>query len=229
MCTWTPRSRSPPRHTSRAARTSRSSALRPNLLAARPTARPGAVSGADVGVQAEQHRQARCRAPPSDADAGRAAQRGGRSSSADSTATHRSGRPGCGLVDGREQVGVGLADAFERRPGCGDSRGAGARPLPAGHHVGAPAAGREHLGDGRQVVGLERVLPHPRVREGHLHRGGRFGQRGHVDDVERASRTARRPPVSRSRSARSPGLGTGSRGMVRSRVERHGGSTAPFR
>ena len=93
-------------------------------------------------------------------------------------------RPGRGLVDGGEQVRVGLPDALEGRPAGGDAGGAGTRPLPEGDDVGAPSARGQHLGDGREVVGLERVLPHPRVREGHLDRGRGFGQRGHVDDVE---------------------------------------------
>ena len=66
-------------------------------------------------------------------------------------------------VDDRDQVGVGLADALDGR-----QRRAHAWPpralahSPARHHVGSPTPGREDLDDRRQVVGLERVLPHPR-------------------------------------------------------------------
>ena len=50
---------------------------------------------------------------------------------------------GC-LVDGREQVGVGLADTLERRPAGRDPGGPRAGPLTAGDDVGTPPARGEH-------------------------------------------------------------------------------------
>ena len=127
-------------------------------------------------------------------------------------------------VDDREQVGVGLADPLERRPVGGDAGCAGARPLTAGHDVGAPAPVREELGDGRQVVGLEGVLPHPGRGERRFDSPGGPVDGRDVDDVQRGAVDLGGPrqPVAEDR-VRRHGVGRDRPGVhrCRSRVSRH--------
>ena len=116
------------------------------------------------------------------------------------------GVPGDDGPDRRVEVGVGLADALEADPGVRDAGRAGRRPLAARDDVRAEAASRPPWRaaiTARDVVGLDRVLPDPRVGErGAELRGGRRDRRL-VGQVERRP-VAARPPA-RRRLERSSG------------------------
>jgi hypothetical protein len=83
------------------------------------------------------------------------------------------------------KVGIGLADTLERDPPVRDAGAASDRPLAPRHDVGTEPASGHLRHDLRDVVGLDRVLADPRVREGRADLGGRPVQRAQVGDVGR--------------------------------------------
>ncbi len=88
-------------------------------------------------------------------------------------------------ADGRREVGVGLADALEGDPVVGEARLGGGGPLAARHDVGAEAACCDLGHDRRDIVGLDRILADPRIRECLANARRRLVQRIEVGDVRR--------------------------------------------
>ena len=169
MCTWMPRRRSPPRQRSLAARSSRSPALRPNLLSpARPPGQgwsPGSTSGFN------RRRTGSSRSPPSSDVRRRSCSSESRwSSSADSTATHRRGAPAAAWSTAASRSASVLPTPSRVVQPAGTPAERALAHSPQGDDVGTPATPGQHLGDGREVVGLEGVLPHPGPREGRARR-----------------------------------------------------------
>ena len=66
----------------------------------------------------------------------------------------------------KADIGIGLADTLERGPAVRDAGAPSDRPLAPRHDVGPEAACGHLRHDLRDVVGLDRVLADPRVREG---------------------------------------------------------------
>ena len=89
-----------------------------------------------------------------------------------------------GRPDGGPQVRVGLADALERDPAVRHAGLARDRPLPARDDVRAEAARCDRGNDVRDVVGLDRVLADPGVRERVADRGGGPVQGRQVGDEQ---------------------------------------------
>ncbi len=167
---WTPRGRIAPSAcvASHSTRPVASVSVMPNLDAPSPTASPAIVSGVTSGLsRTSTSSGGRPRRPR---PARRAIAVSTSPSSADSRATHSSGfAPARGRADRGAEVGIGLAHALQGDPVVGDARPAGDGPLAARHDVGAEPA-RGHLGHDRgDVVGLDRVLPDPRVGERRPH------------------------------------------------------------
>ena len=147
-CRWTPRGRTAPSAFEVIHSTSpvASVSVIPNFDAPSPTASPAMVSGVTSGLS--RTRTSSAGRSPRPSPARRAIRVTTSASSANSRATHRSGRAGRRCPDRRPQVRVGLADALERDPIVRDPGPTCDRPLAARDDVGAEPAGGD-LGDDR--------------------------------------------------------------------------------
>ena len=161
-CRWMPRGRSgpsgpPPRLDGRRDSVS----VIPNLEPPGADREPGEGLRRDVGVEPEQDVE---RGPPPRRDRSRPVRVGlvGRLDRDPA----RAGRPLARRPDRGPQVGGGLADPSRVIRSFGQAGPAGGRPLAARDDVGAEPARGDRGDDRRDVVGLDRVLAQPRIREG---------------------------------------------------------------
>ena len=202
---WMPRARSagPASRVASSAAASSVSVI-PNFDPPAPDRETGMRLGRDVRVQAKQDVDRRS---PRPAEARRPRSVGEHTELRLGFDGHPAQRvPVGGCRDGRPQVTVGLADAFERDRCVGHAGARCERPLAAGDDVGTRAGSRRGARDDcRDVIRLDRVLADPRIRERGLEFRTGGGQGDRIGDIRRRAK----PPRGRSEPGGDQGQAVG--------------------